>query len=372
MQRSIPFTKCAIAIAALLSTANGFLLTTYQLTMTRQDPIMFAPGSAPKSGHVHNVVGSANFGSSSTYDQLHSASCTSVDNTADKSAYWQPAICSHLPNGTFVPLPMTEARVYYLCDHGPNVNPPPKGLRMIAGDANARDAKGNTTKGTQWATLGCQMGSLHNSTNEYQQRGFIKNLVCGDFLRASVQFPDCWDGKNLDSPDHFSHMLFSNGSKCPTSHPVRIPAIVTEWGYISKGFDPASLVLASGDTTGYGLHADFIMGWDLNILAKAVVDPTCIHRENNLGPGNGEQCATLAATHNAKAAASCKLAMQVPQESVGLTTPITQLPGCNPLSNGNGSPASCSALQTNKISTNLVNPSFVNFGHIGPNVAIAN
>ena len=366
MQRSI---KCAITMAALLSTqaANGFLLMANQLTIARQDPILFPPGSDPKAGHVHNVVGSANFGSTGTYDELHSASCTSMVNTADKSAYWQVAIYSHLPNGTFVPLPMSEARVYYLCDHGPNVIPPPKGLRIIAGDAKARDPVGNATKGTQFATIGCQMGSLKNSTNEYQQRGFIKNLVCGDFLRASVQFPDCWNGKDLDSSDHFSHMAYSNysnGGKCPTTHSVRIPAIVAEWGYRSKGFDPASLVLASGDTTGYGLHADFIMGWDLDKIAKAVVDPTCIHREGD------DQCATLAATHNTKAAAACKLATGVPQESVGLTTPITQLPGCNPLSSGNNSPTTCPAAQNDKISTNLVAPTFAIFGQIGLNVGI--
>ena len=363
-------TKCAIAMAALLSTANGFLLTSYQLTIARQDPILYPPGSDPKAGHVHNVVGSANFGSSGTYDELNSASCTSIDNTADKSAYWQVAIYSHLPNGSFVPLPMTEARVYYLCDHGPNVKPPPKGLRIIAGDAKARDPVGNATKGTQWATLGCQMGMLRNSTNQVQERGFPKNnLTCADFLLASVTFPDCWDGERHDSSDHFSHMAFTSGGKCPPTHPVRIPSIVLEWGYNSKGFDPASLVLASGDTTGYGLHADLIMGWDIDILTKAIADPTCIHRENNFG--SGAQCTTLAATHNKNAAAMCKLATKVTQESVGLTTPITQLPGCNPLSNGNGSPTSCSAAQTNAISTNLVDPTYVVFGTmIGPNVGI--
>jgi hypothetical protein len=35
----------------------------------------------------------------------------------------------------------------------------------------------------------------------------------------------CWDGKNLDSPDHQSHMYntvndaFANSGECPASHP---------------------------------------------------------------------------------------------------------------------------------------------------------
>jgi hypothetical protein len=44
----------------------------------------------------------------------------------------------------------------------------------------------------------------------------------------------CWDGKNLDSPDHQSHMYntitqdgFVNAGKCPSSHPVRMPQVST-------------------------------------------------------------------------------------------------------------------------------------------------
>ena len=363
-------------MAVLLGTANGFMLTGRTITMARIDPIVFPKGSDPKAGHVHNVVGSANFGVDSTFDTLSSASCTSVENTADKSAYWQPAIYSILPNSTIVPLPMYEARIYYLCNHGPNVTAPPKGLRMIGGDSMALDAAGNKTKGAKAATLGCQMGSLRNSTNEYQARGFPgfsqgRPLKCGAFLRASVQMPDCWDGIHLDSPDHFTHVAYSenSGLKCPSTHPVRMPAIVLEWGYDSKDYDPASLVLSSGDRTGYKLHADFFMGWDENVIAKAVVDPTCLKREDDLGdPG---QCAALGPTHDDNAAANCKLATQVPQEPVGLTTPITELPGCNLLSDGSGGPKTCSAAQMNSISTTLVDPTYVQFGSIAPNLAIA-
>jgi hypothetical protein len=34
------------------------------------------------------------------------------------------------------------------------------------------------------------------------------------YLSAKITFPGCWDGKNLDSPDHRSHMAY----------PVRGPA----------------------------------------------------------------------------------------------------------------------------------------------------
>lgn len=371
--------KLAVSLATLVITADAFLLMGRQISMARLDPIIDPTGSNPTAGHVHNFVGSANIGvnpsyagpnvANTTFTVLQSASCTSVDNTADKSGYWQPAIYSRLSNGTFVPLSMREARIYYLCDQGTNISTPPSGLRMIAGDATSRTAAGNETKGVQYATLGCQMGSEKNATNEYQQRGFIKNLECGDFLRASVTFAECWNGKDLDSSDHISHMAYANGGDCPTTHPVRIPSIVTEWGYNSKGFDPASLVLAQGDDTGFGLHSDYNMGWDRDVLARAIADPTCIHRENDYG--DGDQCNTLKATYNSNAAASCKLATEVPQESVGLTTHIENLPGCNPLWNGSSTPLTCPSSQIKTIGTKLVKPVYISYGDIGSELAIA-
>lgn len=42
----------------------------------------------------------------------------------------------------------------------------------------------------------------------------------------------CWDGVNLDSSDHQSHMYntitqdgFVNAGTCPSSHPVRMPQV---------------------------------------------------------------------------------------------------------------------------------------------------
>lgn len=49
----------------------------------------------------------------------------------------------------------------------------------------------------------------------------------------------CWDGKNLDSPDHKSHVAYPSGGPaafsgtgtggaCPSTHPVKIPQIMLE------------------------------------------------------------------------------------------------------------------------------------------------
>lgn len=33
------------------------------------------------------------------------------------------------------------------------------------------------------------------------------NRVCKEGIMTSVRFPTCWDGVNLDSPDHMAHMV---------------------------------------------------------------------------------------------------------------------------------------------------------------------
>lgn len=44
----------------------------------------------------------------------------------------------------------------------------------------------------------------------------------------------CWDGKNLDSPNHQSHVAYGQGSgatgggACPSTHPVKLPQVMYE------------------------------------------------------------------------------------------------------------------------------------------------
>jgi hypothetical protein len=52
-------------------------------------------------------------------------------------------------------------------------------------------------------------------------------------IRQTVIFPACWDGVNLDSPDHREHVAYSGtgasgGGSCPASHPVKLPQLMYE------------------------------------------------------------------------------------------------------------------------------------------------
>lgn len=101
---------------------------------------------------------------------------------------------------------------------------------------------------------------------------------CINGVRAEIVFPSCWDGKNLDSDDHKSHVAFPTliqDGVCPETHPVYFPIMFFETIWNTQDFkdDKGQFVLANGDPTGYGYHADFIAAWDDGVQ-EAVRDST--------------------------------------------------------------------------------------------------
>ncbi|KAK3077228.1 hypothetical protein LTS18_010865 [Coniosporium uncinatum] len=98
---------------------------------------------------------------------------------------------------------------------------------------------------------------------------------CANGLRLELMFPSCWNGKDLDSDDHKSHMAYPDlvmGGTCPEGFETQLVSMLYEtiWNtYAFKGIE-GQFVLANGDPTGYGYHGDFLMGWDESLLQKAV------------------------------------------------------------------------------------------------------
>jgi hypothetical protein len=112
----------------------------------------------------------------------------------------------------------------------------------------------------------------------------------GATLGLHVLFPDCWDGRNLDSADHKSHMAYSyqarrgdNDRVCPPSHPVLVPILRLHVTYASLG--GPDVRLSPGDVDAG--HADFVNAWDQQLLTKLVRD--CLNVDRYCGGANSPQ-----------------------------------------------------------------------------------
>ncbi len=213
------------------------------------DPIVF-PGK-PGASHLHTFVGNRTTNASSTFGSLRSGGTTCL-RSDDTAAYWVPA----LYQGTSLILPQA-ATVYYRRASLAPVNAFPNGLRVIAGDAMATTPQG---MGVTFWSCGAGSGVAPSSTVPTcpAQRG--------SFLRLHVRFPSCWDGRHLDSPDHKSHMAYAMRGRCPSTHPVPVPALAQIYRYPTRGGEGFSL--ASGGQ--WSAHADFFNAWNPGALKRLV------------------------------------------------------------------------------------------------------
>jgi hypothetical protein len=252
------------------------------------------------------------------------------------SNYWTPQLYVHKKDGTFSPVPvMGDGRdvnggmaVYYLQRPSPateNITAFPAGFRMLAGDSNKRAPDSSlATTAISWNCLGAGKAETNG----------MPNYKCSSGLRAQVFFPACWNGKDLDSPDHKSHMSYPDSQNydngpCPATHPVKTISLFYEILYDTPQFDSEwngtqhPFVLANGDTTGYGLHGDFLNGWDVDVLQKAI--NTCTDAS-----GAVEKCAAVTQFTGSECQA-CTIPSTV-QETIDGS--LTKLPGCNDVTYG--------------------------------------
>jgi hypothetical protein len=210
------------------------------------DPIVF-PGQAGRS-HNHTFIGNRTVDASTTAASLRNGA-TTCDLELDASTYWVPTV--YLGREAITPL---AAVVYYTKLTAGPVVAPPVGLKMIAGNPNARkrQAKGIAS----WSCGGV------GGTPRF---AVIPACRPDDALELNVRFPNCWNGKATDSPDHRRHTAYSSAAgQCPGSHPQRIPTITLVLLYPPqpKGAQPSSGKFAA--------HADFINGWDQSELELLV------------------------------------------------------------------------------------------------------
>ncbi|MGA5306316.1 DUF1996 domain-containing protein [Micromonospora taraxaci] len=227
------------------------------------DPIV-VPG-LPGASHMHTFFGTK-IDAFTTTDKLLSAT-TNCNAPGDNSAYWVPELRK---DGKAVPV--KSFRVYYgsRVKDPSTVKPFPPGLRVVEGDAKKQvDTPKNAGSNQFWCAGSAEIGRSAD--------GNWPVCAPGGNLIFQLVFKDCWDGKNIDSPDHKSHMGDPVNGACTGKYPVAVPDLSFMVNYQSLGGD--GLSLSSGKPS--SMHGDFMNAWEPARLGGLV--KSCLNQNAKCG-----------------------------------------------------------------------------------------
>ena len=238
--------------------------------MAFDDPIVF-PGRAG-AAHLHIFFGNTGANANSTPESIRtSGNSTCWGGTANRSSYWAPAVIDTATGAPVIADANQSDRdsflqIYYKTGYEgvlpTTVQNFPEGLRMIAGSATSTGPQPGVV------TFTCEGGQSTTA--------FPTSCAPGRLFVMSIKFPQCWDGRNLDSPDHKSHMAYALGwpdKGCPSSHPVPLAQITQNYRYRVPASGMASWRLSSdmySGPAGYSAHADWMNGWDRAVFQRVV------------------------------------------------------------------------------------------------------
>ncbi|GHD21299.1 hypothetical protein GCM10010313_54720 [Streptomyces violarus] len=255
------------------------------------DNVIVAPGVSNGAQHQHDYVGNQNNNAFASDEDLENGE-TTCQNQADKSTYFWPVIRiqdgsddidAGQPGGgqdgnVGKIVEPAQAELKFVGNRTSDVVAMPKALRIITGDAKAF-TNGLNNANTSWSCTGFED---RQSTDKY--------TICpeGSSVVRTSNFQSCWDGQNIDSANHRTHVDFveadgscSNGFKAIPQLQVRlvydVPAPQINNGQVQNAFAvdsfPEQLHKPITD------HNDFINFFEENTMNEMV---QCIN--------NGENC----------------------------------------------------------------------------------
>ncbi|WP_343998903.1 DUF1996 domain-containing protein [Streptomyces thermocarboxydovorans] len=261
------------------------------------DNVIAAPGVSNGAHHFHDYIGNQDTNAFSSDEDLAAAE-TSCEDQRDKSAYYWPVL--RLQNGkqeqdanqpgggiegnvgeivtpkdvtlTFVGNPQSEVVAM------------PRLLRIITGDAKSF-VNGPANANASWSCTGFEDRQLKD-----------KYPLCpeGSDVVRTFKFQSCWDGRNIDSANHRTHMAFTDeNGNCPSGFKA-IPQLVQRIVY---DVDAPSLEDGGKTTPLFAVdsfpeqlhkpitdHGDFINVFDEDLMNEMV---DCINSGRECGAGDG-------------------------------------------------------------------------------------
>ncbi|WP_439655849.1 DUF1996 domain-containing protein [Lentzea sp. HUAS TT2] len=246
---------------------SEFRVTCASSHRRQDDPIVFQNQTGVS--HMHEFFGNRTTDAFSTLTSLR-AGTTNCDPISDKSAYWVPTLYKFGQ-----PVAPESVTIYYqgIHDHTRAVAPP-QGLRYVVGNAKAASPADNPA--ARWSC----------TTQSPSNRDFL-NCPPGTKVETYLDFPTCWNGRDLDSANHRDHMAFAAGLVCPSSHPVVVPRLefLITYPVNGTGLSLGGTINGANVTSapGYTFHGDFMNAWDPVELQRRVAN--CINAGYVCGVG---------------------------------------------------------------------------------------
>ncbi|MEU9132065.1 DUF1996 domain-containing protein [Kitasatospora sp. NPDC048540] len=247
------------------------------------DNVIVAPGVSNGAHHMHDYVGNNATSAFSPNGRL-AASGTTCSN-GDQSAYYWPVL--RLLNGSNdsdlkAPgggkdrnvgkiLQPAEVNITYTSATGNKVQSMTRFLRIITGDAKAL-TNGPANAHASWSCTG------------FEDRQLVdKYPACpsGSRVVRTLKFPDCWDGKNIDSANHRTHTAFSDKKGVCPKNLKAIPQLTERVAY-----DVPSGVKFAVDSFPEQLHNPITDHGDfINVMNKGLLDQmvSCINEGRRCG-----------------------------------------------------------------------------------------
>lgn len=266
--------------------------------LAADDPTVY-PGQ-PGVSHLHDQTGVNGWNASSNYGNLRTggggSGCNDVagadqnssesTHAANRTPYWQPALLDG--KGNVIVADYTSFYYKRRPASDPIVSDPtnpqyqgqavplPNGIKFIFGAFPDDSSKAPTPAPVYLCTNGAP-GATYPSDGTFAGAIACAKSHSDGTLAIHFSAPDCWDGVNLDSADHRSHLAYgSYGNwgylKCDTAHPYVIPTFTYAVFYTILPTDTGDIHFSSDemDNTkprGWSFHVDYgPAAWDPTVL----------------------------------------------------------------------------------------------------------
>jgi hypothetical protein len=202
---------CITASPAFAYKQGKYLQNCSQANVAQVDPLV-TPGQP--ADHNHAEFGAVNWGTSTTTADML-AGLTTCKIPGNHSAYWVPPFIA-TDGSTVLP---TSAGGYYGAFWTPDteqVEPFPVGIRFIVGNPHSTVLQ--STSIVHWRCDTAGQPTLAAPPT---------SCPAGVGVELAFDGPKYWDGLNLDTPNHQSHLSYTKDA----GHQIRIPVIAWSFHY---------------------------------------------------------------------------------------------------------------------------------------------